>query len=147
MTPAIPYSAISTDSRQEARNVGAFARLGWDDGHTESWIYTDVDRAATAGLSVKGQFWSRPNDTLGLAGVFDGLSRVHQEFFEAGGVGILAGDGRLNYGWEKTLETYYDIQVWKSLHAALDYQFITDPAFNRDRGPVSVFGARVHWEL
>jgi high affinity Mn2+ porin len=129
------------------RNVGAFARLGWDDGHTESWVFSDVDRTVTAGLSVKGQFWGRPNDTLGLAGVFDGLSRVHQEFFEAGGAGILAGDGRLNYGWEKTIETYYDIQVWKSLHAALDYQFITDPAFNRDRGPVSVLGARVHWEL
>jgi len=133
--------------QEVVRNVGAFARLGWSDGHSEAWAFSDVDRTATTGLSVKGQFWARPNDTLGVAGVFNGLSSVHQEFFEAGGTGILAGDGRLNYGWEKILETYYDVQVWKSVHATLDYQFVTDPAFNRDRGPVSIFGARVHWEF
>jgi len=128
-------------------NLGVFTRVGWSDGHTEGWCYSDVDRTVTAGLSLKGQFWNRPNDTFGLGGVFSGLSKVHQEFFEAGGVGILAGDGRLNYGWEKCLETYYDFQIWKTLHGTLDYQFVTDPAFNRDRGPVSVLGARVHWEF
>jgi high affinity Mn2+ porin len=82
-----------------------------------------------------------------LAGVLSGISKAEQEFFAAGGLGILAGDGNLNYGWEKILETYYDCRVWKTVHVALDYQFITDPAFNRARGPVSVFGARVHWEF
>ncbi len=130
-----------------AKNVGAFARLGWDDGHTEGWCFSDVDRTATMGLSVKGEFWARPEDTVGLAGIFNGLSKVHQEFFEAGGVGILAGDGQLDYGLEKTLEAYYDVQIWKTVHASVDYQFITDPAFNRDRGPVSIFGGRLHWEF
>jgi high affinity Mn2+ porin len=65
----------------------------------------------------------------------------------AGGTGILAGDGNLNYGWEKIIETYYDFKLWKSIHSTLDYQFISDPAFNRDRGPVSVFSARLHWEF
>jgi high affinity Mn2+ porin len=129
------------------KNVGVFARLGWDDGRTEAWCFSDVDRTATMGLSVKGEFWSRPNDTVGLAGIFNGLTKVHQEFFEAGGVGILAGDGTLNYGLEKTLEAYYDVQVWKTIHVTADYQFITDPAFNRDRGPVSIFGGRLHWEF
>jgi high affinity Mn2+ porin len=129
------------------KNVGAFARLGWSDGQNEAWVFSDVDYTASIGLSIKGAFWHRPNDTFGLAGVLNGISTVHQEFFEAQGTGILAGDNGLNYGWEKVLETYYDFQIWKTIHGALDYQFVTNPAFNRDRGPVSVFGARLHWEL
>ena len=130
-----------------AKNVGVFSRLGWSDGHNQAWVFSDVDYTATAGISIKGEAWQRPDDTFGLAGVFNGISKVHQEFFAAGGTGILAGDGNLNYGWEKILETYYDFKVWKTVHAAVDYQFITDPAFNRDRGPVSIFAARVHWEF
>jgi len=129
------------------KNLGVFARLGWSDGQNEAWMFADVDRAATAGVSVKGEFWRRPNDTFGLAGAINGISRVHHEFLAAGGTGILAGDGALNYGLEEAIETYYDFQIWKTVRAALDYQFVLNPAFNRDRGPVSVFGARLHWEF
>jgi high affinity Mn2+ porin len=129
------------------KNVGVFSRLGWSDGQNQAWMFSDVDYTATAGISIKGEAWQRPDDTFGLAGVFNGISKVHQEFLAAGGTGILAGDGNLNYGWEKILETYYDFKIWESIHATVDYQFITDPAFNRDRGPVSVFGARLHWEF
>jgi high affinity Mn2+ porin len=129
------------------KNVGVFSRLGWSDGQNEAWMFSDVDRTATAGVSINGAFWNRPGDTIGSAGVLNGISNVHQEFFADGGTGILAGDGSLNYGWEKILETYYDCQIWKTIHAALDYQFISDPAFNQARGPVSVFGARLHWEF
>ena len=129
------------------KNVGAFARLGWSDGQNEAWVFSDVDRTATLGLSIKGESWGRTNDTVGLAGVINGISRVHQEFLEAGGTGILAGDGNLGYGLEKVMETYYDFEIWKTLHGTLDYQFITDPAFNRARGPVSVLGARLHWSF
>jgi high affinity Mn2+ porin len=128
-------------------NVGVFSRLGWNDGHTESWEYADVDRTASLGLSVKGDSWHRPDDTFGLAGVMNGITPIHQQFFADGGTGILGGDGALNYGWEKTLETYYDFKIWKTMHAALDYQFVTNPAYNRDRGPVSIIGARLHWEF
>jgi high affinity Mn2+ porin len=127
------------------KNIGAFARLGWSDGQSEAWVFSDVDRTATLGLSIKGEFWGRANDTVGLAGVINGISPVHREFFAAGGTGILAGDGNLSYGWEKGLEAYYDFQIWKTLHGALDYQFISDPAYNQARGPVSVLGARLHW--
>ena len=130
-----------------AKSIGAFSRLGWSDGHNEGWSFSDVDYTLTGGLSIKGEAWHRPDDTFGLAGAFNGISGIHQEFFAAGGIGVLAGDGGLTYGWEKILETYYDISVWKTLHASLDYQYITDPAFNQARGPVSVFGARIHWEF
>jgi high affinity Mn2+ porin len=128
-------------------NIGVFSRLGWSDGHSEAWAFADVDRTATLGVSIKGAFWDRPNDTIGLAGVLNGITVVHQEFLAAGGTGILAGDGALSYGWEKVLETYYDFQIWRRLHAALDYQFVNNPTYNRDRGPVSIFAGRVHWEF
>jgi high affinity Mn2+ porin len=130
--------------QEVAKNVGTFARLGWSDGKNEAWAFSDADWTATAGISVKGDFWGRPSDTLGLAGVLNGIAKVHQEFFAAGGTGILAGDGALTYGVEQIMETYYDFQLWKALHASFDYQFISHPAFNRDRGPVSVIGARLH---
>jgi high affinity Mn2+ porin len=129
------------------KNVGVFSRLGWSDGNSEAWVFSDVDYTATAGISLQGGSWRRSDDTFGLAGVANGISPFHQEFFQAGGTGILAGDGELSYGWEKILETYYDAKVWKTVHAALDYQFIDNPAFNQDRGPVSVFDARLHWEF
>ena len=129
------------------KNVGVFSRLGWSNGQNQGWVFSDVDYTATAGLSIKGEAWQRPDDTFGLAGVLNGISKAHQEFLAAGGTGILAGDGNLNYGWEKILETYYDFKIWKKIHTSLDYQFIADPAFNQDRGPVSFFSARVHWEF
>jgi high affinity Mn2+ porin len=130
-----------------ARNVGLFSRLGWNDGHEETWTFTDANWSASLGVSVQGQAWRRPDDTFGLAGVVSGASRDNQKFLEAGGLDMLDGDGALNYGCEKILETYYDFQVCKHLHSTLDYQFITNPAFNRARGPVSVLGGRVHWDF
>ena len=129
------------------KNVGVFSRLGWSNGQSEAWVFSDTDYSESLGLSIKGESWHRPNDTFGLAGVANGLSHVHQEFYEDGGTGILAGDGQLTYGWEKILETYYDMGIWKTVHVSLDYQFVDNPAFNEARGPVSIFGARLHWEF
>lgn len=129
------------------KNIGAFMRLGWNDGKTESWCFADVDRTATAGISIKGSAWRRPQDTVGLAGGLNAISRVHRDFFAAGGTGILAGDGALRYGYEKFLECYYDFRLWKTVHLTADYQFVTDPAYNEDRGPVSIVSGRVHWEF
>jgi high affinity Mn2+ porin len=129
------------------KGLGAFARAGWSDGTTEGWVFSDVDESASAGFSLNGAFWNRPDDTVGLAGVVNGITSIHQQFFEAGGTGILAGDGSLNYGIEGTLETYYDFKIWATLHGSLDYQLINNPSFNRDRGPIDIFSLRLHWEL
>ena len=128
-------------------NIGVFSRLGWNDGQTEAWMFSDVGYAASLGLSINGTFWHRPDDTFGLAGVINGISKPAQEFFQAGGTGILAGDGNLDYGLEKILETYYSFKVWKTIYTSVDYQFVSNPAFNRARGPVSFFAARLHWEF
>jgi high affinity Mn2+ porin len=129
------------------KDVGVFSRLGWSDGHTQAWAYSDVDDSASLGVSIKGALWQRTNDTFGVAGVLSAASRIHQQFLEDGGTGILAGDGALSYGMEKAMETYYNFQLWKTLHLTADYQFISDPAFNRARGPVSVVGGRIHWDF
>jgi high affinity Mn2+ porin len=127
--------------------VGVFARLGWGDGQTEAWHFNDVDRTATAGFSVQGGAWGRTADTFGLGGGFNGISKVHQQFLAAGGTGILAGDGSLDYGWEEFFETYYDCGLTRWLHASAHYELVANPAFNRDRGPVHVLAMRVHFEF
>jgi len=128
-------------------NIGAFSRLGWNYGRNEAWNFTDVNYTASLGLSVKGVSWSRSDDTFGLAGVMSGISRENQRYLEAGGTGILDGDGALSYGWEQLFEAYYDWAIWKSIHLTADYQFVSNPAFNRDRGPISILGSRLHIEL
>ncbi len=64
-------------------------------------------------------------------------------------MGILIGDGHLNYGSEKIIETYYSYSVHALDHLSLslDYQYVINPAYNRERGPVSIFGVRVHAEF
>jgi high affinity Mn2+ porin len=130
-----------------AKNVGVFSRLGWSDVENEAWVFADVDYAASAGVSFAGERWHRAGDTFAIAGVVSGISRVHQRFFTAGGTGILGGDGMLSYGTERLVEAYYDVLLGKGLHATLDYQFVVNPAYNRDRGPVSVFALRTHVEF
>jgi high affinity Mn2+ porin len=129
-----------------AKNVGVFGRFGWQDGHVAAAAFADADWTVQLGVSVKGAAWCRPGDTFGICGNLVGASSEQQNFLKAGGTGILNGDGNLSYDSEKSFETYYDIAISKNLRLAFDYQFFLDPAFNRDRGPVDVFGARVHWE-
>jgi high affinity Mn2+ porin len=129
------------------KGVGVFTRLGWNDGQTEAWAYADVQSSGSAGLSVNGAFWNRPNDTVGLAGVVNSISRSQQQYFADGGQGILAGDGALDYSLEKTLETYYKFQIWKTFNVTADYQYVIDPAYNAARGPVSIVGLRLHWDF
>jgi high affinity Mn2+ porin len=129
------------------KGIGAFTRLGWNDGQSENWAYADVSKSGSAGVSINGDFWHRPNDTVGLAGVINGISRVQQDYFANGGQGILAGDGALSYGLEKTLETYYKFQIWKSFNLTADYQYVINPAYNAARGPVSIASMRLHWDF
>jgi high affinity Mn2+ porin len=139
---------VSMNVEQEiTADLGLFMRAGWADGNVEPYEYTDVDRTIAAGLSVKGKQWGRPDDTFGLAGIVNDISKVHQQFLNAGGLGILVGDGMLPHpGPEQIVETYYAFPLYAST-VTLDYQFIVNPAYNRDRGPVSVIGARVHAEF
>jgi high affinity Mn2+ porin len=132
--------------QQITETVGVFARAGWADGRIEPWDFTDIDRTVSGGVSINGKQWGRPDDTVGIAGAVNSISGVHQAFLNAGGLGILVGDGQLPHpGLEQIFEAYYSYALSSSIKLSLDYQFITNPAYNTDRGPVNVFGGRFHW--
>jgi high affinity Mn2+ porin len=141
------YGICLNIEQEITKNVGVFSRIGWNNGQCESWTFTDVDWTTSFGASISGKIWHRNNDNIGVMYVVSGASKANQNFLKAGGTDMLDGDGNLNYQPERVLETYYDFQVWKTIHITLDYQFVTNPAFNHDRGAVSIFGARLHWEI
>ena len=140
---------VSLNLEQQVRDgVGVFVRAGYADGAYEAYDFTDIDRTLSGGVTVMGKPWKRPDDTVGLGGVVNQASSDRLAYLAAGGLGILIGDGRLPHpGTERILETYYDAQLIKGLHAALDYQWVTNPAYNRDRGPVSIFAVRLHGQF
>lgn len=128
-----------------ASDLGLFARLGKAAGNVEAYELTDIDRTVSVGLSLKGARWGRPDDTFGLAGIDNRISGARERFLNARGLGILVGDGQLPHpGPEQIVETYYELAVGRHLQLTLDYQWISHPAYNEDRGPVSIAAARVH---
>lgn len=128
-------------------DIGLFGRWSWNDGKTEIMAFTDIDASLSMGTSIKGTKWGRPDDVIGLGGAINSLSRDHRDFIAAGGLGVLIGDGALNYRRERILETYYAYALTKQLTLTADYQLITNPAYNADRGPVHVFSGRFHGEF
>jgi high affinity Mn2+ porin len=140
---------VSVNWQQQINDtVGVFARAGWADGSIEPWDFTDIDRTVSAGASITGKQWGRPDDTIGVAGVINGISSEHRAFLNAGGLGILVGDGMLpHYGLEQIIETYYSYALSSSTKLTADYQLILNPGYNTDRGPVNVFSGRFHWQF
>ncbi len=128
-------------------DLGLFSWLSWNDGRTEGWAFTDIRDSATIGLSLKGKRWGRDDDTVAIGAAVNGISKGEANFLAAGGTGIFAGDGRLNAAPEAVVETYYSFSVAAPVTLTLDYQFVADPAFNQDRGPVSVLALRLHFDL
>jgi len=134
-------------------NTGLLLRLGRQDARTEDFAFTEVDRQASAGGQLSGIHWARGEDRLGAGVAVEGLSDVHRAYLAAGGSGFLLGDGRLDYAHEEILETYYRAQ-WSfttggvALRAQLtpDFQYVRNPGFNQDRGPVRFFALRLHLE-
>jgi high affinity Mn2+ porin len=143
----LKYGFYANLEQQLATDIGVFARASWNDGRTEILSFTDIDRSVSGGLSVKGSYWGRPSDTFGIGGAVNGLSAAHRDFLAAGGLGLLIGDGQLNYSHERIFETYYAYSISKNFTLTADYQFITNPAYNADRGPVHIFSGRLHGEF
>ena len=126
-------------------DLGLFARAGKAAGNVEAYEFSDIDRSVAAGLSLKGSLWHRAHDTVGVAGIDNGISAARERCLAAGGLGILVGDGQLPHpGPEEIIETYYEATLYPQIQLTLDYQWIDHPAYNLDRGPVSVFAVRFH---
>jgi high affinity Mn2+ porin len=138
---------INTD-QYLTKDFGVFAKASWNDGHTQTWFFTEIDRSITFGGELKGTQWSRPDDEVALAFIGDGLSGPHRNYLADGGYGFIIGDGKLNYAPEMIAEIYYKINAYqKKFFLTPDYQFILNPAYNKDRGPVNVFSLRAHVEF
>jgi high affinity Mn2+ porin len=128
-------------------DLGVFSRASWSPGLVEIIGWTDCDESLSFGTVLKGSAWGRPDDKIGVAGVVEGLSPIARAYFAAGGLGILIGDGQLNYRPEQILEAYYAYRLNQWATLTFDYQFIVNPGYNADRGPVSIFAGRLHAEF
>jgi high affinity Mn2+ porin len=146
-TGRIKYGYVVSLEQALTDEVGVFGRWSWNDGKTEIMAFTDIDASLSLGASIKGTRWGRPDDVVGIGGAINALSRDHRDFIAAGGLGVLIGDGQLNYRRERILESYYAFALNKQLTLTGDYQLITNPAYNADRGPVHVFSGRLHGEF
>jgi high affinity Mn2+ porin len=142
------YGILLNLEQQLTADLGLFARAGWTQGDVEEDDFTDIDQTVSAGLSLTGSRWGRSDDTVGLAVAFNQISHEAKLYFAAGGLGGIIGDGQLpEAGPEQIIETYYSLAVFSFGHVTADYQFVNDPAYNRQRGPVSVFSLRLHAEF
>lgn len=140
----IKYGYYVNLQQELNQDIGAFARWSWNDGQTEIMSFTDIDQSLSGGLSIKGRSWGRPSDRVGIGGAINWVSVPHRSFFATGGLGPLVGDGQLpDYSPEKVFETYYAFQMTKGLVATADYQFLLNPAYNAQRGPVHVLSGRL----
>ena len=138
------YGFVANMEQAITSDLGIFSRASWSPGQVEIIGWTDCDESLSFGGVLKGSAWGRPDDKVGVAGLVEGLSPIARAYFAAGGLGILIGDGQLNYRPEQILEAYYaySLNQWATL--TFDYQFIDNPGYNADRGPVSVFSGRLH---
>ena len=138
------YGFVVNMEQAITRELGVFSRASWSPGLDEIIGWTDCDESFSFGGVLKGNAWGRPDDKIGVAGVVEGLSPIARAYFAAGGLGVLIGDGQLNYRPEQILEAYYAYSLNKSVTLTFDYQFIDNPGYNADRGPISVFSGRLH---
>jgi len=130
-----------------SRSAGFFARLSANKGNKETFEFTEINQSLAGGLVFQGSNWGRSGDTVGVAGVVNALSQDARKYFSAGGMGVLIGDGWQNYGQEIISETYYNARLTDHITSSLDFQYVVNPAYNRDRGPVSIVGIRLHLDF
>jgi high affinity Mn2+ porin len=140
----LKYGAGISFDQAVNSDLGVFARLGWNDGGTQSFAFTAIDRLASGGVSLKGTRWRRKFDVVGTSLTVGGLSAAHREYLAAGGLDFLIGDGQLNYAPEYVWESYYSARVVPGFYATFDLQHDANPAYNHDRGPVTIYSLRLH---
>jgi high affinity Mn2+ porin len=124
-----------------------FLKASINDGKNETWAFTEIDKSFTTGFQWDGELWKRVQDKFAIAYINNNLSNDHESYLEKGGYGFLIGDGKLNYGAEQIIEAYYSMHVTKQIFLSPDYQFVMNPAYNKDRGPVHIIGCRLHIEF
>lgn len=143
----LKYGAGISFNQAITSDLGVFTRVGWNDGKTQSFAFTAIDRLASGGVSFKGTRWHRKFDVVGTSFTAGGLSAVHREYLAAGGLDFLIGDGRLNYAPEYVCESFYSARLFPGFYSTFDVQRDTNIAYNHDRGPVTIYSIRLHVAL
>jgi high affinity Mn2+ porin len=133
--------------QEVAQYVGVFARASAHNGSYEAYEFSDIDRSLSAGVSLQGALWGRAADKAGVAVAVNAISSSAQQYFADGGMGILIGDGKLDYAREQIAEVYYAFKVMDKVTLTADCQRVDNPAYNQDRGPVNVYALRLHAEF
>ncbi len=128
-------------------DIGLFFRGMVSDGRTEVYSYLPADRSLSFGTAIKGMRWGREKDSVGLGYGQSWISSQHVAYLNMGGVDGFIGDGKINYKPEHVVDIYYQWHAVKSTWLTFDYQYLANPAFNTDRGPVNIYNARVHFEF
>jgi high affinity Mn2+ porin len=141
------YGAGLNVEQEITPEIGAFSRIGWNDGLSETWDYTEMDHTLSVGVSLKGALWKRAADELGLGFVTGGISHDHRDYLMAGGSGFMLGGGLSSYTWEKVVEIYYSWGLLSGLSATADFQEVFCPGYDAARGALAVVAARLHFEI
>ncbi len=128
------------------RGIRLFGRVGWTKGTEESYQFAEADRTFALGGDFDGRAWKHKVHKMGVALAIDGLASAHRTYLSLGGQSYLLDDGRLDYGREKILEGYYNVPIGRGIFGAFDVQRIWNPGYNQARGPVIIFGFRLHLE-
>jgi high affinity Mn2+ porin len=142
------YGFVVSAEQALGNTAGLFGRFSLNDGRTETWAFTEIDRSFHAGITTHGDAWGRRDDNAGIAYVVNALSRDHRDYLAQGGYGFLIGDSALNYALEQITEAYYSAKLFPSFSLTFDDQVVLNPAYNRDRRPVvNVISLRGHVEF
>jgi len=137
------YGLYLSIDQEITDSIGAFARFSWNDGRSEILAFTDIDGSISGGVSIKGDLWGRPGDTVGIGGAINSISASHSAFLAAGGLGMTVGDGTLTYAPEYVAEAYYSLRLTEGVFVTADYQYLGNPAYNAVRGPAHFFSGRL----
>jgi len=143
----LKYGFAANMEQEFTSSLRGFVRTGWNEGHHESFAYTEVNSTVAFGVSLRGVRWKRELDRFGSAFVVNGISKDHQQYLRLGGLGFLLGDGNLRYGHELIWENYYTAHIWRGVSISALLQYVVNPGYNQDRGPVLVPGLRIHLEF
>ncbi len=140
----IKYGFYVNLQQEITDEIGLFSRFSWNDGHSEIGAFTDIDQSVSVGTRLKGKLWGRADDEIGIAGAINMLSSDQSRYLAAGGLGVLVGDGQLNYGLGERDRGLLRPAAHQGADRPADYQLLINPAYNADRGPVHVFAGRLH---
>lgn len=126
---------------------GLFLRGMYSDGQIEVDAFDPADRSLSFGAVARGPAWRRPFDVAGIGFASAWISDIHAKYLSMGGIDGFIGDGHLRQAPESVLDVFYSVNLLSAIWLTADYQHLTNPGFNADRGPIDILSGRVHAEF